>query len=82
MKAPLLPSREHQHWTALYLAALRETDWSALPYKLTEAETAVVAREKELSSAGATGEEAELLDDALYALRAFRTAWEHIDSAQ
>ena len=38
------------------------------------AETAVLTRQRELFYTGGNGEEKESLEDALYALRAFRTA--------
>lgn len=64
-------------WKALYRAAILETDRNAIPQKVSEAEVAVLARGRQLFYNGGTGEEKESLEDALYALRAFKTAWEH-----
>jgi hypothetical protein len=64
-------------WRELYIAALFETDDSRLPARIADAERAIVARARELFSAGAdTIEEDQLLDDALYALRALQTCME------
>jgi hypothetical protein len=40
-----------------------------------------VARSRELFYAQGTFEEKEALEDGLYALRAFRTAWQHTEAA-
>ena len=50
-----------------------------IPRRVAQAEQAVLARGRELFYDGGTHEEQELLEDALYALRAFRTAWEHTE---
>jgi hypothetical protein len=58
-------------WRDLYKAALFEVDRSKLPQRITEARTAVVLRGRELfNCADAHAEEAEDLEDALYALQA------------
>jgi hypothetical protein len=60
-------------WRELYCAALFETDKSRIPNRIVDAEKAIVARARELFSAGAdTIEEDQALDDALYALRALQ----------
>lgn len=60
-------------WRELYSAALFETDKNRIPNRIAEAEKAIVARARELFSAGAdTIEEDQALDDALYALRALQ----------
>ena len=60
-------------WHALYQAALFETDRGKIPQRIAEAERAIIAREKELFVAkGDHIEEDQILDDALYALRALR----------
>jgi hypothetical protein len=41
----------------------------------------VKLRGREIFYADGTDEEKEALDDALYALRAFRTAWQHTEAA-
>jgi hypothetical protein len=61
------------NWRDLYTAALFETDRSRVPNRIADAEKAIVARARELFSAGAdTIEEDQALDDALYALRALQ----------
>ena len=61
-------------WRALYVAALFETDQNRLPARIADAEKAIVARSRELFSAGSdTIEEDQALDDALYALRALQS---------
>ncbi len=58
-------------WRDLYKAALFEADRAKLPQRITEARTAVVMRGRELFNAtGNCAEEAEDLEDALYALQA------------
>ena len=60
-------------WQTLYQAALFETDRTRIPAKIAEAEQAIFARVKELFAAtGDHIEEDQVLDDALYALRALR----------
>ncbi len=60
-------------WRELYCAALFETDQSRVPNRIADAEKAIIARARELFSAGAdTIEEDQALDDALYALRALQ----------
>jgi hypothetical protein len=63
-------------WQTLYRAAILETDWRFVGERISDAEEAIVARTRELCHQ--TGPEAEVerdaLDDALYALRALRTA--------
>jgi len=53
---------------------------SVIPQKVSEAERAVLARGRELFYSAGTHEERESLEDALYALRAFRSALEHADA--
>jgi hypothetical protein len=61
------------NWRELYTAALFETDTMRIPVRISDAEKAIVARARELFSAGSdTIEEDEALDDALYALRALQ----------
>ena len=60
-------------WHVRYQAALFETDPSKLPQRIAEAETAILARVKELFTVSSDHiEEDQILDDALYALRALR----------
>ena len=67
-------------WKTLYRAAILETNKSLLPQRVSEAEEAVRARGREIFYGNGTPEEKEALEDALYALRAFRTAWQHSDA--
>jgi hypothetical protein len=61
-------------WRELYRAALRETDDKKLPNLIAEAERALIARSRELfSTPMGNAEEAQSVDDALYALRALRS---------
>jgi hypothetical protein len=63
-----------RNWRDLYNAALFETDKLRIPARIADAEKAIVARARELFSAGAdTIEEDQALDDALYALRALQS---------
>jgi hypothetical protein len=68
-------------WRALYRAAILETDKRVVPQRVSEAEEAVLARGREIFYAYGTPEEKEALQDALYALRAYRTAWQHTEAA-
>ena len=49
---------------------------------VSEAEKAVISRSRELFGTMGTLEEKDALEDALYALRAFRTAWEHTEGTK
>ena len=60
-------------WHVLYQAALFEADRSKVPERIAEAERAILARIKELFVVTNDHiEEDQVLDDALYALRALR----------
>jgi hypothetical protein len=60
-------------WHDLYHAALFETDRSKVPDRIAKAEQAILARIRELFMATSDHiEEDQVLDDALYALRALR----------
>jgi predicted RNA methylase len=78
----------NRNWRTLYRAAILESNKSVLPQRVSEAEQVVKARERELfydngtpEEGNGTSEEKEALEDALYALRAFRTAWQHTEAA-
>ena len=75
---PLSPDRS---WKTLYRAAIFERDTTAIPDRVSAAEQAVLSRGRELFGQHGTLEEKEALEDALYALRAFRNAWEHTEAA-
>jgi len=60
-------------WHELYHAALFETDRSKVPARIAEAEKAILARIRELFAVTSDHiEEDQILDDALYGLRALR----------
>ena len=60
-------------WHVLYQAALFETDRTRIPHRIAEAEKAILARVRELFVLNSDHvEEDQILDDALYALRALR----------
>lgn len=66
--------RGTENWRELYTAALFETDPTQIPARIADAKQAIVARARELFSAGHdTIEEDQALDDALYALRALQS---------
>jgi hypothetical protein len=71
-------------WRPLYRAAILETNKGLLVQRVFDAEQAVRAREREIFCGNVTleeEEETEALEDALYALRAFRTAWQYSEAA-
>jgi hypothetical protein len=68
-------------WRPLYKAAILETDKKILPQRVSAAEAAVIARRREIFYADGTAEEKEALEDALYALHAYKTAWQHSEAA-
>jgi len=67
-------SGQPRDWKTLYRAAIHETDKNLLNHKISEAEKAVLSRGRELLYEHGVTEEREQLDDALYALRAYRNA--------
>lgn len=67
-------SSPQANWRDLYRAALFETDRRRVVERITEAESAIMARMKELFLTGGDHiDEDQIMDDALYALRALRT---------
>jgi hypothetical protein len=68
-------------WKTLYRAAILETNNTLRSQRVLEAEEAVRARGREIFYGDGTAEEKEALEDALYALHAFRTAWQHNEAA-
>jgi len=74
------PPCPNRNWRFLYRAAILETDRTVLPQRVSEAEEAVRARAREIFYAQGTSEEEEALEDALYALRAFRSTWQRSGS--
>jgi hypothetical protein len=81
MKALFLPLAHDIDWRTLYRSAILETNKSVLPQRVSEAEEAVVARGREVFYGHVSLEEKEALEDALYALHAFKTAWQHTEAA-
>lgn len=76
------PRRDNRDWKTLYRAAILETNRNVIPQKVSKAEQAVLARSRELFYDGGTHDEQESLEDALYALRAYKNAWEHTEAAE
>jgi hypothetical protein len=73
MTTPNSLQRRPAGWRELYTAALFETDRTRIPARIADAEQAIVARARELFSAGNdTIEEDQALDDAMYAVRALQ----------
>jgi hypothetical protein len=68
-------------WRSLYKAAILETDKRVVERRVSEAEEAVKARGREIFYEPGFPDETEALEDALYALRAFRNAWQHTMAA-
>jgi hypothetical protein len=81
METPYLPCSIPTDWKELYRAAILETNENLIPEKVSAAETAIRLRARELFGTYGTGEEKESLDDALYALHAFRTAVRNPETA-
>jgi hypothetical protein len=75
------PCLTRTDWRPLYRAAILETNKNILAERVSEAEAAAIARRREIFYSGGTSEEKEALEDALYALHAFRTARQHCDAA-
>ena len=78
MKTAFLPCPDHEDWKTLYRAALLETNTNAIPKLVSDAEQAVISRTRQLFGTMGTIEEKEALEDALYALRAFRSSREDV----
>ena len=82
MNTAFQPCPNHAEWKTLYRAAILERNKSVILRRITEAETAVLARCRELFYGNGTPEEEEALEDALYALRAFRAALQHTEASE
>ena len=79
MSTGISKSPDTRYSRQLYRAALSEIDKSKLPERIAEAERAVVLRARELfQAAGDNGEEAEALDDVMYALHALRSNYQNL----
>ncbi len=74
MNTTVSKSPDSKEWRELYKAALFELDTNRLPERIAVAEKALVTRARELFRApGDNIEEEQALDDAMYALHAFRS---------
>ena len=60
----------------IFPAGIFETNPKIVPRGLFEVEKTVIARGREIVHRVATADEKEGLEDVLYALRAYRTAWD------
>ena len=68
------PRQSQPTWHVLYQAALFENDRDKVPQRIAEAEKAILNRVKELFVVdGDHIEEDQVLEDALYGLRALRS---------
>jgi hypothetical protein len=76
-----VPSPKHKDWKILYRAAILEPNSYAVPQRVFEAEEAVIARGREIFYRNGDPQEEEELEDALYALRAFKTALQYNKAA-
>ena len=64
-----------QSWKELYQAAICESDLDEIPRRITDAETAMVMRARDLFyTSGDKSEEDESLDDAMCILHALRSS--------
>ncbi|HZQ94439.1 MAG TPA: hypothetical protein VFA67_05470 [Candidatus Sulfotelmatobacter sp.] len=72
-QSPRNSSDSSSRWHSLYQAALFETDREKIPERIDAAERAILDRVRELFAVKNDHiEEDQILDDALYALRALR----------
>jgi len=69
------------NWRTLYQTAILERNSSLILQRVSTAETAALTRQRELFYLGGSEEERECLEDALYALRALRTAVRNAEAA-
>jgi hypothetical protein len=81
MNTPSPSCLNRTDWRSLYKAAILESNKNLLPHRVSEAEEAVIERGREIFYGHGTPEEKDALEDALYALRAFRSAWQHTEAA-
>ena len=75
------PRPKQTDWKVLYRAVIVEANKSIVPRRISDAEEAVLAREREISYGNGDPEEKEALEEALYTLQAFKTAWQYTDVA-
>lgn len=67
-------SAKRSNWRDLYKAAILEPERNAITQRVLDAEKAILDRGREIFYNSVTSEEQEELEDALYILRALRTA--------
>lgn len=67
-------------WKTLYRAAILEKDKKMVAQRISAAKAAVLACGRELFYTPGTAEEVEALEDALYALRAFKSSWRYSEN--
>ena len=79
MKKVPPPCPHSMEWKTLYRAAILEVNKRLVRKRVSQAERAVLARRREIFYDDSP-EEKQALEDALYALRAYRTAWQHTDA--
>lgn len=75
------PAPKPTEWRTLFRAAILETNKNLIRQRVLEAEKAVLTRQRELFYGHGTVEEKDAMEDALYALRAYKTAWQHTEAA-
>ena len=78
------PPVETRNWKTLYRAAIFETNRNAIPWRLSTAEQAVLARGRELFRQIGNSEqfeEREEVDIAPYCLRAYKNSFSHVEAA-
>ena len=75
MNTPVCRDLKTQSWKELYQAAICESDLDEIPRRITDAETAMVMRARDLFyTSGDKSEEDESLDDAMCILHALRSS--------
>ena len=78
------PPFDARRWKAAYRAAIFcDVNTPILDVRISDAESAIVARTRELFTQRGSDvqDERNAMDDALYALRALRNAKEHLSEA-
>ncbi len=82
MNTAVCKSLDAQSWKDLYQAAICESDLNKLPERITDAETALVMRARDMFyTSGDKIDEAESLDDARCILHALRSSLKRRPSA-
>jgi hypothetical protein len=71
--------RLDRDWKTLYKASIHERNRKLVPQKVAAAENAMLKRGRELLHSRKI-DELEVLDECLYVLKAYRSAWPHIEA--